>query len=53
MIAFCIFAIERLDKESKLYERNLKHFKFWIRNLYEYLVERTQIFIPEIEELLV
>jgi aminoglycoside phosphotransferase (APT) family kinase protein len=52
LILFCMFSIEGLDKESENYERGLKHFKFWLSNLYEYLVEITQIRIPEIEKLL-
>ena len=51
-IFFCIISIEKLDEDSKNYLNDLKHFKFWIENLYKFLVERTEVKIPEIEEML-
>ncbi len=52
LIFFCIISIEKLKKESENYLKGLKHFKFWLENLYKFLVERTEVRIPEIEEML-
>ncbi|MHA1258527.1 MAG: phosphotransferase family protein [Candidatus Heimdallarchaeaceae archaeon] len=52
LLFFCIISIEKIEKESEEYKKSLKSFRFYIENLYEFLAERTQIKIPEIEELL-
>ncbi|NPD89023.1 MAG: phosphotransferase [Asgard group archaeon] len=52
LLFFCVISIEKLEEDSEEYKKRLNSFRFWIENLYEFLVERTQIRIPEIEVLL-
>jgi hypothetical protein len=52
LVFFCIISIEKLDKDSEDYWKGLKHFRFWMENLYGFLIKRTEIRIPKIEELL-
>ena len=52
LLFFCICSIENLEKGSEVYKKHKNSFLFCIENLYKFLVERTQIRISEIEELL-
>ena len=48
-LIFCISQFGDHKKGSEDYNRILKYFGVWLRNLYEFLVDITQIKIPEIK----
>ena len=52
LLLFCIFSIEKLEKGSEENRKEQNELRFFRENMYEFVVERTQIRIPEIEELL-
>ncbi|MGC9779580.1 MAG: phosphotransferase [Candidatus Heimdallarchaeota archaeon] len=52
LLSFCIHSITRYEKDSEEYKKSLNAFRVRIENLYDLLVERTQIRIPEIEKML-
>lgn len=51
-LLFCISEFRNHEKGSEEYKKILKYFGVWLENLYEFLVERTQIKITEIESIL-
>jgi len=52
LLLFCFSIFNYPDKESEEFKETLKRARVWLKNLYEFLVERTQIKIPEIEAML-
>jgi hypothetical protein len=52
LLLFCIFLFRHHEKESEEDKKALEGVVLWLKNLYELLVERTQIRITEIEAML-
>lgn len=52
LVIYCVYTIERLGKESEVNVKRQNEYRSYLGNMYEFLIKRTRIRIPEAEEML-